>query len=211
MWEHYIPDLYRPICRYYIPYHTSKTVPKTVIPNLTVLFSPIPHCSVPWCSFLAPATMFTSTELSSHQQVWQLLLFPSEKSKRSACVVLLIIVNMPSSYSSWWLSVDHSLTAELHSDEVLMAQVLQKDSWRSAGLEVEGDVGGELGLQGGEEEGGGLLVEGRCIPDGLWKKIKRKWMSRLPCRRVIARRNLESDIEGGWVVNNIISQLLRLT
>lgn len=79
--------------------------------------------------------------------------------------MLLIIVNifcpvLYQSYPGWWVSAIDLLTAELHSDEIFKAQVLQKDPRGSAGLEVEGDVRGELSLQGGEEEGGGLLIEG---------------------------------------------------
>lgn len=59
------------------------------------------------------------------------------------------------------------LTAELQPYEVLEAQVLQEHSRRSAGLEVEGDIGGELRLQRGEVEIGRLLVERRRVPDGL--------------------------------------------
>lgn len=59
------------------------------------------------------------------------------------------------------------LTAELQPYEVLEAQVLQEDSRRSAGLEEEGDIGGELRLQRGEVEIGGLLVEGGCVPNRL--------------------------------------------
>lgn len=59
------------------------------------------------------------------------------------------------------------LTAELQPYEVLEAQVLQEHSRRSAGLEEEGDIGGELRLQRGEVEIGRLLVERRRVPNGL--------------------------------------------
>ena len=66
------------------------------------------------------------------------------------------------------------LTAQLHSDEVLEALVLQEHSGRSAGLEEEGDVGGELGLQRGEVQVRGLLVERGRVPDRLWKSEERR-------------------------------------
>lgn len=62
------------------------------------------------------------------------------------------------------------LTAELQPYEVLEAQVLQENSRRSAGFEEEGDIGGELRLQRGEVEIGRLLVERRCVPDGLCQR-----------------------------------------
>lgn len=46
------------------------------------------------------------------------------------------------------------LTFQLQADEVRVAQVLQKDSVGGAGLEVEGDVGAGLTLEGGEVEVG---------------------------------------------------------
>ena len=60
-----------------------------------------------------------------------------------------------------------ALTAELHSDEVLEAQVLQEDPRGGAGLEVEGDVGAQLCLEGGEVEVRGLLVERGGVPRRL--------------------------------------------
>lgn len=61
---------------------------------------------------------------------------------------------------------ERGLTSELQPDEILEAQVFQEDPRRSAALEVEGDVGGQLGLQGGEVEVGGLLVERCRVPHG---------------------------------------------
>lgn len=77
------------------------------------------------------------------------------------------------------------LTAELRSDEVLEAQVLQEHSWRSTSLEVEGDVRGELCLQRGEVEVGRLLVERRCIPYRLWKENTDASLFAVPCLHFI--------------------------
>ena len=64
------------------------------------------------------------------------------------------------------------LTAELHSDEVLEAQVLQEDPRGGAGLEVEGDVGAQLCLEGGEVEVRGLLVERGGVPRWLCRQTE---------------------------------------
>lgn len=74
---------------------------------------------------------------------------------------------------------ERSLTAELHSDEVLEALVLQKHSRGRAGLEVKGNIRGQLRLQGGEVQVRRLLVEGGRVPYRLWKETeerkKREW------------------------------------
>lgn len=80
------------------------------------------------------------------------------------------------------------LTAELRSDEVLEAQVLQEHSWRSTSLEVEGDVRGELCLQRGEVEVGRLLVERRCIPYRLWKENTDASLFAVPCLHFINKK-----------------------
>lgn len=77
----------------------------------------------------------------------------------------------------WSAESERGLTGELQPDEVLEAQVFQEDPRRSAALEVEGDVGGQLGLQGGEVEVGGLLVERRRVPHGPCKGRGRRGAS----------------------------------
>ena len=64
------------------------------------------------------------------------------------------------------------LTAELNPYEVLESQVFQEDSRGSTSLEVEGDVNAQCGLQGGEVQVRGLLVEGRRIPQRSYMKIE---------------------------------------
>lgn len=56
------------------------------------------------------------------------------------------------------------LTFQLQADEVGVAQVLQKDAVRGAGLEVEGDVGAGLALEGGEVEVGRRRGERGGVP-----------------------------------------------
>ena len=87
------------------------------------------------------------------------------------------------------------LTAELHSDEVLEAQVLQEHSWRSTSLEVEGDVRGELCLQGGEVEVGRLLVERRCVPYRLWKEKTDESLFAVPCLHFINNNKKKQSSE----------------
>lgn len=89
------------------------------------------------------------------------------------------------------------LTAELRSDEVLEAQVLQEHSWRSTSLEVEGDVRGELCLQRGEVEVGRLLVERRCIPYRLWKENTDASLFAVPCLHFINKKKKQSSEIGG--------------
>lgn len=56
------------------------------------------------------------------------------------------------------------LTFELQADEVGVAQVLQEDAVGRAGLEVEGDVGAGLPLEGGEVQVGGRRGERSGVP-----------------------------------------------
>lgn len=91
--------------------------------------------------------------------------------------------------ASFYSGLNVLLTAELHSDEVLEAQVLQEHSWRSTSLEVEGDVRGELCLQRGEVEVGRLLVERRCIPYRLWKEKTDESLFAIPCLQFINTKN----------------------
>lgn len=46
------------------------------------------------------------------------------------------------------------LTFELQADEVSVAKVFQKDAVGRAGLEIEGDVGAGLALEGGKVQVG---------------------------------------------------------
>lgn len=87
------------------------------------------------------------------------------------------------------------LTAELRSDEVLEAQVLQEHSWRSTSLEVEGDVRGELCLQRGEVEVGRLLVERRCIPYRLWKENTDASLFAVPCLHFINNKKKNKAVK----------------
>lgn len=57
------------------------------------------------------------------------------------------------------------LTFELQTDEVSVAQVLQKDPVGCAGLEVEGDVGAGLTLEGCKVQVGGWSGEGCSVPE----------------------------------------------
>lgn len=56
------------------------------------------------------------------------------------------------------------LTFQLQADEVGVAKVLQEDAVGGAGLEVEGDVGAGLALEGGEVEVGRRRGERGGVP-----------------------------------------------
>lgn len=56
------------------------------------------------------------------------------------------------------------LTFQFQADEVGVAQVLQEDAVGGAGLEVEGDVGAGLALEGGEVEVGRRRGERGGVP-----------------------------------------------
>lgn len=78
-----------------------------------------------------------------------------------------------------------ALTAEFNSDEVLEPQVLQEDSGGGAGLEVEGDVNTERGLQGGEVQVGRLLVERRRVPQRSFGGKRRNRFELIECMIVL--------------------------
>lgn len=66
------------------------------------------------------------------------------------------------------------LTFQLQADEVGVAEVLQEDAVGGAGLEVEGDVGAGLALEGGEVEVGRRRGERGGVPVVVCGKEERE-------------------------------------
>lgn len=63
-----------------------------------------------------------------------------------------------------------TLTVYFNSNEVFNPKVFQEDASYSRGFEEEGNVCTELGMERGEEQVGGLRVEGCSVPELPCKK-----------------------------------------
>lgn len=77
----------------------------------------------------------------------------------------------------WGLGVEpppSRLTFQLQADEVGVAKVLQEDAVGGAGLEVEGDVGAGLALEGGKVEVGRRRGERGGVPVVVCGRKKKK-------------------------------------